>query len=62
MADEKKKDEKKKDERKFHQKKRYRFLFGFILLVIAAQIWGDKEVKRLVEECNNGSIEACEEL
>ncbi len=62
MGDEKKKEEKKKDERKFHQKKRYRFLFGLILLVIVSSIWGGKEVKRLIEECNNGSIEACKEL
>ena len=55
-------DEKKKDERKFYKKKRYILSVGFVLLCAFALVSGSNTTNKLIEECNEGKNEKCDDL
>tara|TARA_R100001443_G_scaffold19990_1_gene31853 strand:+ start:2973 stop:3464 length:492 start_codon:yes stop_codon:yes gene_type:complete len=55
-------DDKKKDERKFYKKKRYILSIGFVLFCAFALVSGSNTTNKLIEECNEGKNEKCDEL
>lgn len=55
-------EEKDKQQRKWFKKKRFFLGIPAILFIIGAVIWQESKISRLIDECNNDSKKACDEL